>query len=55
MIDSLPSPSPLGRRTFLRAAGTSLALPFLPSFSRQAFAAETTPPAPKRMIAISLG
>lgn len=55
MIDSLPSDSPLGRRTFLRAAGTSLALPFLPSFSRQAFAAEAAPAVPKRMIAISFG
>jgi hypothetical protein len=55
MIDSLPSASRLGRRTFLRAAGTSLALPFLPSLAWQAFAAETAPAVPKRMIALSFG
>jgi hypothetical protein len=55
MIDSLPSASRLGRRTFLRAAGTSLALPFLPSLAWQAFAAEAAPAVPKRMIAISFG
>ena len=55
MIYSLPSTAPLGRRTFLRAAGTSLALPFLPSFARQAFAVEATATVPKRMIAISFG
>jgi len=48
-----PATSPLGRRTFLRAAGTSLALPLLPSLARQAFASEASPSAPKRMIAIS--
>lgn len=54
MIDSLPSDSLIGRRTFLRAAGTCLALPFLPSFSRPA-AAEAAQSVPKRMITISFG
>lgn len=45
----------LNRRTVLKAAGTSLALPFLPSLSRRAFAAEAAPVVPKRMIAISFG
>ncbi|MFT5467225.1 MAG: hypothetical protein ACI8UO_002329 [Verrucomicrobiales bacterium] len=46
------SPNPLGRRTFLRAAGATIALPMLeamtPAFARAADTAE----APRRMVAI---
>jgi hypothetical protein len=47
--------SALDRRAVLRAAGTSLLLPFLPSLARKAFTAEAEPRVPKRMIAISFG
>ena len=43
----------LGRRTFLKAAGASLALPFLDAM-RPAFASETETASPKRMVAINV-
>lgn len=45
----------LDRRQFLRAAGTVLALPALQSLGFKAFAAEKTPPPPKRMIFLGFG
>ena len=42
---------PIGRRTFLRSAGVSLALPFLESMNR-AVAATAPSPAPRRLLAI---
>ena len=51
-----PSPAPLSRRSFLRGAGVSLALPFLDAMKPRAFA-ESGPAAPRRMVAVcaSLG
>jgi len=46
------NPAPLSRRTFLRSAGVSLALPFLPSLQWRAFAAEKPRAAPRRMVCI---
>ena len=43
------------RRTILRAAGTTLALPFLPSLGWRAGAAESAVPVPKRMVFLSFG
>ena len=43
------------RRTVLRATGTSLALPFLPSLGWKAFAAEQPVAPPKRMAFLSFG
>ncbi len=43
MIDT-NTPSPLGRRTFLKGAGVSLALPFLDSLGRSAAAGPAKPP-----------
>jgi DNA-binding transcriptional MerR regulator len=43
------------RRTILRATGTSLALPFLPSLGWKAFAAEQPIAPPKRMVFLSFG
>jgi len=46
---------PISRRRVLRAAGTTLALPFLPSLDRHPFAAEPAVAAPKRMVFLSFG
>jgi hypothetical protein len=43
------------RRTVLKAAGTSLALPFLPSLGWKAFAAAAPVAPPKRMVFLSFG
>jgi hypothetical protein len=43
------------RRTVLRAAGTTLALPLLPSLGWRAFAAAPEPRPPKRMVFLSFG
>jgi hypothetical protein len=43
------------RRTVLKAAGTTLALPFLPSLGWKAFAAEQPVVVPKRMAFLSFG
>jgi hypothetical protein len=45
----------IDRRTVLKAAGASLALPFLPSLGWKAFAAEQAAVMPKRMVAMSFG
>ncbi|MGB8852722.1 MAG: DUF1552 domain-containing protein [Pirellulales bacterium] len=45
----------LPRRTVLRAAGTAVALPFLPSLGWKAFAADAAVAPPKRMIFLSFG
>jgi hypothetical protein len=46
---------PTSRRTALKAAGTSLALPFLPSLGWKAFAAEQPTAPPKRIAFLSFG
>ena len=46
---------PSTRRTILKAAGTTLALPLLPSLGWKAFAAEQTALPPKRMVFLSFG
>jgi len=46
---------PSTRRTILKAAGTTLALPLLPSLGWKAFAAEQTVLPPKRMAFLSFG
>jgi hypothetical protein len=46
---------PSTRRTVLKAAGTTLALPFLPSLGWKAFAAEQPVAPPKRMVFLSFG
>lgn len=46
---------PVTRRTVLRAAGTSVALPFLPSLGWKARAAESPAAPPKRMVFLSFG
>lgn len=43
------------RRTMLRAAGSTVALPFLPSLGRKAFAADPKVVVPKRMMFIAIG
>jgi hypothetical protein len=48
-------PMPTSRRTVLKAASTSLALPFLPSLGWKAFAAEQPVAPPKRMAFLSFG
>ncbi len=45
--------TPLNRRTFLRASGISLALPFLESMNK-AIAAVATEPGPRRLVAIGV-
>jgi len=46
---------PLTRRTVLKAVGTTLALPLLPSLGWKAFAAEKPVVVPKRMVFLSFG
>jgi hypothetical protein len=46
---------PATRRTVLKAAGTSLALPFLPSLGWRAFAADPPARPPRRMVFLSFG
>jgi hypothetical protein len=47
---------PISRRTMLKATGTALALPFLPSLGWRRFAAAAAPAAPpKRMVFLSFG
>ena len=46
---------PLTRRTVLKAAGTTLALPLLPSLGWKAFGAEQPVVVPKRMVFLSFG
>ncbi len=46
------NPSPVTRRAFLRSAGVTLALPFLPSWQWRAWAAEKPREAPRRMVCI---
>ena len=43
------------RRTVLRAAGSAVALPLLPSLGRRGFAADSIPRIPKRMAFIGIG
>ena len=43
------------RRHFLRAAGVSIALPFLESLHYRAFSAATPPLPPKRMVFLGMG
>lgn len=45
----------LSRRSVLRAAGTTLAIPFLPSLGRKAFAAELPFTPPRRMLFLAFG
>ncbi|MGB8852831.1 MAG: DUF1552 domain-containing protein [Pirellulales bacterium] len=49
------TPLPTPRRSVLKAAGTTLALPFLPSLGWKAFAAEQPVAPPKRMVFLSFG
>lgn len=52
-VPHLPVSFPLDRRTFLRAAGVSLALPLLDAFApRKARAAENAAAVPRRMVCI---
>ena len=44
----MPAPAITSRRHFLRAAGVSVALPFLPSLYWRAFGQATVKPSPQR-------